>query len=354
MTIWTLPEHLADVLPPEAQRIEALRRTLLDTFKGHGYELVSPPMVEFLDSLLTGVGRDMDLQTFKLVDRLSGKTMGLRADITPQVARIDAHLLNREGVTRLCYVGSVLHTLPEGVARSREPVQIGAELYGHAGIEADIEIHNLLLGALQAVGLPAPHIELGHVGVFNALCKMGSLENAHAEAIFGALQTKDGAGLKRETAHLPADMAAAFRALPDLCGGLDMLDRASHTLPPDARITQAIAQLRALGAATPAGVSLGLDLADVRGYHYHNGIVFAAYVPGMADAILRGGRYDEVGRAFGRARPATGFSMDLRNWPVCWKSRAACLMPVSVFWHPGQMMPPCVRRWITCAAKARW
>jgi ATP phosphoribosyltransferase regulatory subunit len=317
MTTWTLPEHLSDVLPAEAQRIEALRRRLLDTFRAHGYELVMPPLVEYLDSLLTGTGRDMDVQTFKLVDRLSGKTMGVRADITPQVARIDAHLLNRQGVTRLCYMGSVLHTLPEGVARSREPLQMGAEVYGHAGIEADIEMHRLVVETLRIVevdsGLSAMHVELGHVGVFKALCELAMLENDHSERIFSALQSKDSAELARQTASLNSALAQAFCGLPSLCGGVEVLELAARILPQHANITAALNDLRALASATPASLSLGIDLADVRGYHYHSGIVFAAYVPGMADAILRGGRYDEVGRAFGRARPATGFSMDLRE-----------------------------------------
>ena len=307
---WALPEYIADVLPLEARRIEKLRRTLLDTFRVHGYELTMPPL-EYVESLFTGTGHDMELSTFKLVDQLTGRTMGLRADITPQVARIDAHLLGRDGVTRLCYCGPVLHTLPAGLAATREPLQIGAEIYGHAGLEADIEIQGLLLGALAQSGVVA-RLDLGHVGVFRAIAQAAALDGPTAERLFVLLQAKDAPGIEQLTAVLAEPARSALRRLPRLYGGHDILAEARAVLPDLPQIHAALDEIETLASAI-TNTHVSVDLAELRGYQYHSGVVFAAYGEGLPNAIARGGRYDEVGRAFGRARPATGFSLDLRE-----------------------------------------
>lgn len=312
MRRWLLPESIEDVLPAEARRVEQLRRALLDEFALHGYELVMPPMLEYLESLLTGSGRDMDLRTFKLVDQLSGRTMGIRADITPQVARIDAHLLNRRGVARLCYCGSVLHTLPAGLTATREPLQIGAELYGHAGIEADVEVVRLLARALEIAGLNASRIDLGHVGVFRALSARGGLEPELEQELFAVMQGKDLPDLRELVKGVPEPARSALLGLPDCHGGIETLERVLRLLPGDAEIAQAVGELRKL-AEDLTDLPVSFDLADLRGYHYHSGVVFAAYCAGHPGAIALGGRYDKVGKAFGRGRPATGFSMDLRE-----------------------------------------
>jgi len=309
---WLLPDHISDALPHEAANIERLRRAMLDLFRTHGYELVQPPLLEFLDSLLTGSGSDLKLRTFKLVDQLSGRTLGVRADMTPQVARIDAHLLNRRGVTRLCYCDSVLHTLPTSQAASREPIQLGAELYGYAGIEADLEALRLLALALNAAGTPASRIDVGHVGVFRALANAAGVNGADEEALLQLLQTKDVPGLRDFCGRIANPYGAALMLLPELFGGDELLDSAATRLPDLPEIREALATLKKLRAALPR-LPLSFDLADLRGYHYHNGVVFAAYYPGYPSAIARGGRYDGVGANFGRARPATGFSMDLRE-----------------------------------------
>ena len=309
---WLLPESIEDKLPHEAQQVERLRRLLLDEFRAWGYELVMPPMLEYVESLLTGTGRDLDLRTFKLVDQVSGRTMGLRADITPQVARIDAHLLNRSGVTRLCYCGSVLHTLPAGLNATREPLLTGAELYGHAGIEGDIEVVRLLTAALGACRVPAPRIDLGHVAVFRALSKCAGL-SAGAEAdLFEAMQGKDIPGLHALTANLAAPWRDALLRLPELYGGAEVIRQARTALPEVGEIRRALDDLEAL-TANCSGITLSIDLAELRGLHYHTGVVFAAYCKGVPNDIARGGRYDEVGKAFGRARPATGFSLYLNE-----------------------------------------
>ncbi|MBK8400331.1 ATP phosphoribosyltransferase regulatory subunit [Propionivibrio sp.] len=309
---WLLPEYIADALPQEAARIERLRRAVLDLFRLHGYELVMPPMLEYLDSLLTGSGSDLRLRTFKLVDQLSGRTLGLRADMTPQVARIDAHLLNRQGVTRLCYCDSVLHTLPASQAASREPIQLGAELYGYAGIEADLEAIRLLAVALDTAGTPASRIDIGHVGVFRALANAAGLAAEVEAKILLLLQAKDIPSLRDCCASVAEPYRAAFLRLPELYGGGNLLDTAARELPSLPEITSALETMRHLQASMPE-LPLSFDLADLRGYHYHNGVVFAAYYPGFPSAIALGGRYDGVGKEFGRARPATGFSMDLRE-----------------------------------------
>lgn len=309
---WLLPDYVADALPQEAARIEALRRTVLDLFRVHGYEFVMPPLLEHLDSLLTGSGSDLKLRTFKIVDQLSGRTLGVRADMTPQVARIDAHLLNRDGVTRLCYCDSVLHTLPASHAASREPIQLGAELYGYAGLEADFEVIRLLWAALVNAGTPASRIDIGHVGVFRALAKAACLEAADETAIIQLLQVKDIPSLRDYCNKLSLPYRAAFLRLPELFGDSSVLELAAEVLPPLPEISSALASLRALHERM-SELPLSFDLADLTGYHYHNGVVFAAYYAGYPAAIARGGRYDGVGKDFGRARAATGFSLDLRE-----------------------------------------
>jgi ATP phosphoribosyltransferase regulatory subunit len=313
---WLLPEFIEDILPAEAMRIEKLRRRILDLFFDHHYELVMPPLIEYTDSLLTGTGHDLELRTFKVVDQLSGRMMGLRADITPQVARIDAHLLNRDGVTRLCYCGSVLHTRPAGAAATREPIQIGAELYGDAGIEADLEVLRLLCRALELAGVRNARVDIGHVSVFRAIAHAAADLAPELEAqLFEALQKKDVPALKELTKKLNPKTREALLLLPELYGGVEVLDSAEKKLPKLAELTRALGTLRKLAEACSLPVSL--DLAELRGYHYHTGVVFDAYCDGAAGAasqpIARGGRYDEVGKAFGRARPATGFSIDLRS-----------------------------------------
>jgi ATP phosphoribosyltransferase regulatory subunit len=311
MRAWLLPEYVEDILPAEAQAIERLRRQLLDLFASWGYALVVPPMLEYIDSLLTGTGHDLDLRTFKLIDQLSGRTMGLRADMTPQVSRIDAHLLNRSGVARLCYCGTVVHTRPRGLTSTREPLQVGAELYGHAGIESDIEIQRLLRAALSRCGIGALRFDVGHVGVFRAIARRAGVAGALEEDILAALQAKDKAALAAAAAALPNESRQALLLLPDLYGGRDAIARARGALPAYADLRGALEDLDRL--AVDAGGDIGIDLADLRGYHYHSGVVFAAYAEGVPSAVALGGRYDEVGKAFGRARPATGFSMDLRE-----------------------------------------
>jgi ATP phosphoribosyltransferase regulatory subunit len=298
MRRWLLPEHIEDVLPAEARAMERLRRAILDLFETHGYELVAPPLLEYVESLLSGTGRDLDLATFKLVDQLSGRMMGVRADHTPQVARIDAHLLNRQGVTRLCYCGSVLHTVPEGMTKMREPIQIGAELYGHAGLEADVEIARLMIEALRRAGIERIHIDLGHPAIYRTLA--AGEEGERAEELFNAVQQKD------------ALAAGKLAVLTTLNGGIEVLERARRELP--ASVKPALADLEKLARACASpGVDISVDLAELGGFNYESGLVFAAFTPGSPDAIARGGRYDEVGKSFGRARPATGFTMDLRQ-----------------------------------------
>jgi ATP phosphoribosyltransferase regulatory subunit len=313
MRTWLLPEYVEDILPAEAARIERLRRTVLDLFAVHGYQLVMPPLLEYVDSLLTGTGHDLDLRTFKLVDQLSGRMLGVRADITPQVARIDAHLLNRSGVTRLCYAGSVLHTLPSDMNRTREPLQIGAEIYGHKGVESDIEVQRLMMQAMAVSGIVEAHLDLGHVAVFRALVRRARIAAALESDLFRAMQLKDVPALRNLTKRLDRTTREALAALPDLYGGREVLTAAGKRLPRYPEIRNALGDLKRLSDALGDVARIRFDLAELRGYHYHSGVVFAAYAQGWSNALARGGRYDEVGRAFGRARAATGFSMDLRE-----------------------------------------
>ncbi|CAN5405405.1 ATP phosphoribosyltransferase regulatory subunit [soil metagenome] len=312
MPNWLLPENIADVLPAEARKMEELRRGMLDHFRLYGYELVMPPMLEYLESLLAGAGADSDLRTFKLVDQMSGRTMGLRADMTTQVARIDAHLLNRVSVTRLCYAGSVLRTRPSGLHATREPFQIGAEIYGHAGLEADAEIQELALTALALAGFTEIRIDLGHVGVLRAILDSDPKAQKDEAEICNLLRAKDTAGLQTITAAYQTTTRASLLALLSLYGEVEVIARARSVLPPLPGIRTALDELDSL--VRLAGVkSVTVDLADLRGYQYESGAMFAIYVPGLPNAVARGGRYDHVGEAFGRARPATGFSMDLRE-----------------------------------------
>jgi ATP phosphoribosyltransferase regulatory subunit len=316
MRHWILPEAIDDVLPAEAARLEALRRLLLDRFAAAGYRLVQPPLVEHLESLLTGSGHDLDLSTFKVVDPMSGRLLGVRSDITPQVARIDAHLLNEPGVTRLCYAGSVLRTHPRSVGGMREVLQVGAELFGEPGIAGDREVIDLLVASLKAAGLTGLHLDLGHVGLFRGLVGGAGLAGSGEDgALFDALRVKDMAAVEALTARLAPAWRDAMRALPTLYGPAGaVLPRARAALPDTPAIANALAALEALANVEAQAVdALHVDLADLRGYHYHNGVIFSVFVAGEPSAIANGGRYDGVGRAFGRARPATGFTLDLRQ-----------------------------------------
>jgi ATP phosphoribosyltransferase regulatory subunit len=311
MSAWVLPDHIADVLPSEARHIEELRRDLLDTARSYGYELVMPPLLEHLESLLTGAGEALDLQTFKLVDQLSGRMMGLRADCTPQVARIDAHLLNRAGVTRLCYCGPVLHTRSGAPHATREPLQLGAEIYGHAGLEADIEILTLAIDCLKAANVKEPSIDLADARLLKALLGEVPMNGAHLAALHAALAAKDSAELRSLTRDLPERMRQDLLALVQLYGDARVLSEAEKVLSPLPEVREALQNLNYL-AQHLNGAHLTFDLADVRGYGYYTGARFAIYAPGATDALVRGGRYDKVGAVFGRNRPAAGFSFDLK------------------------------------------
>jgi len=312
LRIWTLPEHIEDLLPADARKLERLRRTALDLFASHGFDLVMPPLLEYVESLLSATGHDMDLATFKLVDQLSGRTMGIRADTTPQVARIDAHLLNRQGVARLCYAGSVLHTLPAGLGKSRQPFQTGAEMYGHAGLEADIEIQQLMVDVLRALGVIDVQLDIGHPAIFRSLIASANVSSEIAEQAFVATDAKDVPALKSLEARLGAAYQA-IAALPTLYGDASALTRAAEILPDQKNIADALSQLLAIEKHfAQQGIKVSVDLGELGGFNYESGITFAAFARGAPDAIARGGRYDEIGKAFGRARPATGFSMDLK------------------------------------------
>lgn len=313
---WLLPEHIADVLPAQARHIEELRRGLLDVARSYGCELVIPPLAEHIDSLLSGTGGDLDLKTFKLVDQLSGRLLGVRADSTPQVARIDAHLLNRAGVTRLCYCGPVLHTRPSGMTGTREPLQFGAEIYGHAGLEADLEVQDLALDCLEAAGLGGIALDLGDARIVRGLLDGAPLAPAQRDAIHAALAAKDAASLRTLARGLPAAQRDSLVALPNLYGDDEVLVAARRKLPRHAAIDAALADLASLAhhaRAAHGGVQVGFDLADVGASAYYSGARFAVYARGSSDAIARGGRYDEVGAVFGRNRPAVGFSLDVKE-----------------------------------------
>ncbi len=311
MSAWVLPDHIADVLPFEARHIEEIRRDLLDMARCYGYELVMPPLLEHLESLLTGTGEALDLQTFKLVDQLSGRMMGLRADSTPQVARIDAHLLNRQGVTRLCYCGPVLHTRPGAPHATREPLQFGAEIYGHTGLEADLEILTLALDTLQVAQVNSVSVDMADARIVHALVKQAQLNAAQETLLYAALAAKDASEIKAITRGCPAAAAGGLQQLVQLYGDVTVLDAAAQALPDSVAIREALDHLRWL-ARHVEGAAVTFDLSDLRGYAYYSGAQFSLYAPGASDALARGGRYDEVGSVFGRKRPAVGFSLDIK------------------------------------------
>jgi ATP phosphoribosyltransferase regulatory subunit len=315
---WRLPDGIDEVLPPEAARLESLRRALLDLYASWGYELVIPPFIDYLESLLTGTGSDLDLKTFKLTDQLSGRLLGVRADMTPQVARMDAHRLRRAAPTRLCYLGTVLHTRSDGFAATRAPLQIGAEIFGHDGVESDVEILRLLVATLTAAGIDNAYLDLGHVGIYRALAAQAQLDRVQEMALFDALQRKAVPEIHDliGRAGVPSAIGDMLLALPELNGD-DALARADEALArADAPVQLALARLRAVAdeiARWLPELSVHFDLGELRGYTYKTGIVFAAFVPGWGLEIGRGGRYDDIGRVFGRSRPAVGFSTDLKG-----------------------------------------
>ncbi len=316
---WLLPDGIEELLPEDASRLEALRRRLLDTCASWGYEQVVPPLIEFLDSLLTAAGHDLELQTFKLTDPLSGRLLGVRADMTPQVARIDAHNLKRESPTRLSYVGTVLRAYSDPLERSRSPVQIGAELYGYAGVEADLEVIRLMLELLAQAGVLHVHLDLGHVGIYRGLAREAGLDRESEAIVFDILQRKSGPDLKAFFDRFECSEKArrGLLSLLELNGTAEILEQARQTLGGMGRMVDgALATLSEVAQHLRRhypGLPIHFDLAELRGYHYHTGLVYAAFVPGHGREIARGGRYDDIGQAFGRARPAVGFSADLKQ-----------------------------------------
>ncbi len=338
---WLLPDGIEEVLPPEAARIETARREVLDLFQRWGYELVITPHMEFLESLLTGAGQDLDLKTFKVTDPLSGRQMGLRADITPQVARVDAHTLRREGPSRLCYAGSVLHAKPNALSTSRSPIQLGAELYGDASDSSDLEVISLMLEMLELAEVPEVHMDLGHVGIYRGLARAAGLSREVEQKLFDALQRKAMGEIAELTAGLPASLAGMLQALARLCGEREALD-AARSLLADApvEVRDALDSLVRIAdqlAARYPELPLYFDLGELRGYRYHTGVVFAVFVPGVGQSIAQGGRYDDIGADFGRARPATGFSTDL-NTLVALGNAPLGALPSGV-WAPHDAAP---------------
>lgn len=335
---WLLPEGVDEFLPPQAEQLERLRRELLDMFCSWGYELVIPPLIEYLESLLVGAGHDLDLETFKLIDQATGRMLGVRADMTPQAARIDAHQLKRETPVRLCYLDAVLHTRRNGFASSRNPLQVGAELYGHAGIESDIEMLRLMVRTMRVAGLDLFHVDLGHVGIFRALAEDAGLDKEQESILFDALQRK----AKPEIEHYLAGLSISDKhrrmlvSLVELNGGAEVLDEARTMLRRAGKeVRVALDNLQQMAEAAQcqlATIKLHYDLAELRGYRYQSGVVFAAFVPGHGREIARGGRYDEIGRLFGRTRPATGFSTDLKT--------LLALTPSTGERRPGILAPP--------------
>ncbi|MGB5832585.1 MAG: ATP phosphoribosyltransferase regulatory subunit [Thiohalocapsa sp.] len=341
---WLLPAGIEEVLPPAAAEMERLRRALLDLYASWGYELVIPPFIDFLESLLTGTGHDLDLRTFKLTDQLSGRLLGVRADMTPQVARIDAHQLRRDEPTRLCYLGTVLQTRSDGFAGTRSPMQIGAEIYGHDGAESDVEILRLMVATLEAAGIDSAYIDLGHVGIYRGLARQAGLDHAGEMALFDALQRKAVAevsglinqfGLDRKV----GDMLLVLAEL----NGVDALERADLALAAaDESVKTALARLRGVAEETRRwlpDLPIHFDLAELRGYAYKTGVVFAAFVPGWGLEIARGGRYDDIGRVFGRARPAVGFSSDLKGLIALADSQAPADPPRDLVLAPWDASP---------------
>jgi ATP phosphoribosyltransferase regulatory subunit len=318
---WLLPEGIDELMPDQAAQLETLRRKLVDKMQGWGYQLVFPPLVEYLDSLLTGTGKSLDLQTFKLTDQLSGRMLGIRADMTPQVARMAAHnLRNTKGTLRLCYIGNVLHTLPDGQGTSRNPIQLGAEVYGHSGPESDLEIIELMVDTINIDNASKPLLlDLGHVGIYRGLAAFAGLNTEQEQELFAALQRKAIADIESllDSYELNDDSRLMLLALAELNGDASVIEnaRAALSKAPDS-VQAALDQLQTISSMITErlpNVALNLDLAELRGYHYHTGLVFAAYQLGSAQAIAMGGRYDDIGKDFGQAQPATGFSLDLRS-----------------------------------------
>lgn len=338
---WLLPDGIEEVLPAEAERIETARRRMLDLFQRWGYEFVITPHMEFLESLLVHAGHDLDLRTFKVVDPLSGRQMGLRADITPQVARLDAHALRRTGPSRLCYAGSVLHAKPRALSTSRSPIQLGAELYGDSSVDSDLEVISLMLEMLELSDVPDVHMDLGHVGIYRGLARAAALSGEVEQALFDALQRKAMDEVAELTDGLEPKLASMLQALARLCGGREILDVAETALadaPADVRAALAtLRQLSAQLAVRYPDLPLYFDLGELRGYHYHTGVVFAAFVPGSGQSIAQGGRYDDIGADFGRARPATGFSADLKTLVVL--GNASWSTPSAGIWAPSAQDP---------------
>ena len=346
LSAWLLPEHIADVLPAQARRIEALRRALLDRARAYGFELVMPPLLEHIESLLSGTGRELDLKTFKLVDQLSGRLLGLRADTTPQAARIDAHLLNREGVTRLCYCGPVLHTRPTGLAATREPLQFGAEIFGHAGLEADLEAAELALDSLSVASVGDLLIDLADARVLRGVLTGVTMDAAQLQDIVQALADKDASTLQALTMRLPAQTRRDLAALLRLYGGDEVLEAARTELAAHPLVQTALDQLQWLAnhlrVAYPS-LRVGFDLSDMSGYAYYSGARFAIYSAGCSDALARGGRYDEVGAVFGRNRPAVGFSLDLKSLAEV-SGPSAALPAIRAPWGEDPALRAAVRR----------
>lgn len=315
---WLLPEGVEEILPPKAIQLEQMRRSIIDLLSTWGYEFVIPPMIEYLESLLTGTGEDLDLKTFKITDQLSGRLMGIRADMTPQVARIDAHLLKRDTPTRLCYYGSVLHTRPGKSGETRSPLQLGAELYGHAGVASDIEIVKLILATLKHVGIAQTYMDIGHIGVFRTLSAESSLNDEQRAAVYEALQRKAKDELKAfyKEWNVTDSASNALLDLVDLNGDVSVLNEAKNLLKNvSPEVIKYIEEVKTLAGAIKdhTDVTINIDLAELRGYHYHTGMVYTAFVPGHGEGVAFGGRYDDIGKAFGRARPATGFSLDVKS-----------------------------------------
>jgi len=334
---WLLPQGIEEALPADAARLESLRRNLLDMYSRWGYQLVMPPMIEFLESLLTGTGHDLNLQTFKLIDQLTGRSMGLRADMTPQVARIDAHQLKNDAPNRLCYMGTVLHTLPDGFGSSRSPFQVGAELYGHGGVESDVEVLCLMVETLSATGIKDVYIDIGHVGIYRGLSKQAGFNENQEATLFEMMQRKAIPEIQSFLAEqsIDKDIADMLNLLPELHGGNDCLQRATDAFAKaDSSVKNALEYLKqavALLKKRIGDIDINFDLSELRGFHYHTGLLFAAYTLGEGQEIARGGRYDDIGQVFGRARPATGFSTDLKTLLNLTKPETQTLINNAIF-----------------------
>lgn len=338
---WLLPEGIDELMPEEAAQLETLHRNLVDRMKSWGYQLVVPPLVEYLDSLLTGTAKTLDLQTFKLIDQLSGRLLGIRADMTPQVARIAAHKLkDKQAVLRLCYIGSVLHTLPEGQGKSRNPIQLGAEIYGHAGPESDVESIQLMLDLINVTGaVNTVSLDIGHVGIYRGLAAYAGLSSAQEEDLFSALQRKAIPEIESQLAeyNLAEDATAMLQGLAELNGDMRVLDKAMQVLAaapaPVQQALQTLKQIADMLAQRLPDVNINFDLAELRGYHYHTGVVFAAYQNGTAQAVATGGRYDDIGEDFGHAQPATGFSLDIKKLATQLPATKTQSDIIGVFWQ---------------------